>query len=206
MEREQRAKEFAQAQDLSSKLMKVMGMQQSDPAATNSLIQPPGTGDLPRTIHSRSNEVDEGQPEDGPNFSGSSISSRSGPTPKRSKTERRGETSHNRRKTISFDSDVVMETPHYYKKLARRPLGVLGSATQNEGSSKRISSAATFTKARGSYQAETQDKFPFGGSKEMVDFSLDENNVFTSTEYRQIEEVESSQNEGFYDETTTDSF
>lgn len=205
MEREQRVKEFAQAQDLSSKLMKVMGMQQSDSAATDSLIQPPSTNNLHPTIYSMS-EVDKGPPEDEPNVSGSSTSSRSGPTPKRSRTERRYETSHNRRKTISFDSDVVTETPHHYKKLARRPLGVLGSATQNEGPSKRISSAATYTKAQGSYRAETQNKFPFGGTKEMAEFSFDENNVLTSTACQQMDEAESSQNEGLYDETTTDSF
>ena len=203
LEREQRAREFAQAQDLSSKLMKVMGMQPSDRPSNTSLTRAPDRDTIQQQLYPRS-EAGEGQSQDMPNSSSSSSSSRSGPTPKRCRTERRYDTTSNRRKTISFDAPVTADTPYNYK-LTRRPLGLLEPATQTGGISRQMSSNPTYAKVHSPYRTDTKDEFPFGGAEEIEEFSFVENHIFTSTASQQMDRAESSPNRGFYDETTTDS-
>lgn len=120
-EQERRAKEFAEAQDLSRKLMAVMGMKQNPPTSPN----PPTAEAM------EGSEFQSGQTPSNPSFnsqitqsSGSSTSSTKGPTTKRTRTQRKS-------KSPMFHASTPLgKTSRMGKIKGRLPLRNLGDGTQ----------------------------------------------------------------------------
>lgn len=125
---EQRAKEFAEAQELSSRLMAVMGINQPQVASDNlqggKAIQILETqGGCPKSVAAVTQSF------------GSSTPSTSGPTPKRNKTYQHFKSPNSHRAKITFNATNGRATRDCIVKERSRPLTNLSDLTQNVGKS-----------------------------------------------------------------------
>lgn len=129
-DQEQRAKEFAEAQELSSRLMAVMGSKQPQAASDNfqssTALHNLGTqgARLSNDLNSIAAVTQS---------FGSSTSSTSGPTPKRSKTYQRFKSPTAHRAKVVCNATNGKATRDRTVKERRRPLINLGDGTQNVG-------------------------------------------------------------------------
>lgn len=121
---QQRAKEFAEAQELSSRLMAIMGSKQPQVASDNlqsgkAIHTLETQGGCPNTVAAVTQSF------------GSSTSSTSGPTPKRNKTYQHFKSPDCHRAKISLNAANGRATRDCLVKERRRPLTDLSDITQN---------------------------------------------------------------------------
>ena len=202
-DRKEKAREFAEAQDLSTKLMAVMGLKTDQaPALTHNPPKPSikdifadnsagQHGSRSQTTTASSHSVE------------SSTSSKSGPTPKRTRPRRSTRTPNTQQTKITLGAKTVKTAHDTISQSTRQPLKELGAAvhnrspvkTQRHGSGKlQPGQDHVWVDERGEVdQAMDYGDLSFGGS-----------DVFASTEKELSSARDVHRHSQLYDESTAD--
>ncbi len=205
-DREERAKELAEAQDFKAKLMTVMGtvkqtqvpVNQPCPRLLNYNEYDPDVQEVDRALPRREQEVDPAH-----SFE-SSTSSRSGPTPKRNKTRRSlnsplTQSTRAARKGLRGKS---LGNPAVRPKLPLKDLSVNG---QNAGSwsPTRIRRQKFQDQHAGIARAHSKENHTNSPEEDVGETSFG-SDVFTSTNQQRFKGSEDQYSKDMYDETTVD--
>jgi len=180
-ERKEKAREFAEAQDLSSKLMAVMGFktEQSVPLPSNTVNSDTSeiSVDTPigqqatrreRTTHSTQSF-------------GSSTSSRSGPTPKRTRPRRITKTLSMSQTRINLGAKTVKTAHNNMSRSPRHPLKDLGVGMHNKSPVKTQRHGPSKGQQEPSSNGiDMEDRYD--AVMEIGDLSFGGSDIFTSTE------------------------
>ncbi|MCJ1384255.1 hypothetical protein MMC17_007371 [Xylographa soralifera] len=197
-ERAMRAKEFAEAQDLSGKLMALMGRKPGRPAATSAPTD---------AVHMKTNHVIETTSEEDVQVASQrslgsrALSRNNGSTPKRARVQRKSKTLTVPPIRLSTGSKTLR-----YMKSARRPLEDLDVGMHNDAV------VVHDQIAREEYKCETSSEFFEETinekqnmlSKDMCDFSITDSHVFSSTGFHQVDDQTTEDAPGLIDRAITD--
>ena len=205
-EREERAREFAQAQELSSKLMVVMGAKSGQRAVFHK-----ETVSLKGVEISSDNPILEEADYCNPDTKftqpmGSNASSRSGPTPKRSKPRRSFQTPFRQQPRIYVGSKPVKSTHGTISKVGRQPLKDLGVSTKNQ---RNPTPSGPGQKADERHEGlvdchMNNENNAALGEVDFGDLSFGGSDIFTSTAKEETQVLRSRIPKDIYDETTAD--
>ncbi|KAI9879199.1 MAG: hypothetical protein M1830_009274 [Pleopsidium flavum] len=204
-QRDEKAREFAEAQDLSSKLMAVMGFKREQSATLHSNTTESETNMAPVDTPVGQHATRQQRNTESTQSFGSSTSSKSGSTPKRTRTRRNTKTPSIQQKEIELAARTIKAAQNAMSRSPRHPLKDLGVSMHN------MSPVKT---QRHGYDKGHQEPNPdrdgirMGKQYDVVmdlgDLSFGGSDIFTSTE----KELSPSQHEQTllddYDETTAD--
>ncbi|MCJ1404439.1 hypothetical protein MMC11_007664 [Xylographa trunciseda] len=190
-EREMRATEFAEAQDLSSKLMALMGKPPNRPAATSLSI---GVSHLKSNMLIETRRGEDAQAVSHQSSGSSALWENHGSLLKRPRVQR------------NFKTPALSNTEARRIKSARRPLEDLEFGAQNEAL------VVQHRSTKGQHQCETGSKSLVKPTNEqenmllqdMHEFSFANSHVFTSTDYHEVNDGTMEEATGLLDETTAD--
>lgn len=198
-EREERAREFAQAQELSSKLMAVMGTKTGKPGAYHRENgSSKGVGiPLENTVREETDCSNSGT--EFSQHSGSSASSRSGPTPKRSRPRPSFKTPFLQQTKTTLGLHSAKSAHGTFPRTKRQPLKDLRIGTQNRRNSMHFEPSQKTVDCR---MSSDNGLAPDEG--EVGDVSFEGSEIFTSTAREQTQVLRSKISENIYDETTAD--
>ena len=190
-EREERDKEFAEAQDLSSRLMAVMGMKRSEEicASTDSTEPKHGDGGSPPSRPSSSDpQVLDVHPDR--SFDSGTLS-KSGPTPKRAKRLRSSQFTNTK---------PVITSARSTARRSRAPL-LDSRSTQNQGFMTPMQPLAHFGTT---IKEEAGNTLQENARLDSDDEFFHGADLFTSTDQQQLSVLRSKLSPSTFDETTTE--
>lgn len=201
-EREVKAKEFAEVQDLSRKLMAVMGRRTeqsvhltSDKITSEtsepSVDTPVGQQAIHRLRTAKSSQLFE-----------SSTSSKSSPTSKRTRPRRNAKTPSLQQAKIDLGAKTVKTAHNAMSPSPRRPLEDVGVNIYNLSPVKTQQHVGT--KGREGLDREMSVASQYDALMEIGDLSFSGSDVFTSTERQRSPAPHHSSRTELYDETTAD--
>ena len=195
-ERQERAKEFAEAQELSARLMAVMGITKNQRAFSNASE----TGS--KEERGASSPCTPGSPRlpafdvDSTHSSEPSTSNRSGPKPKR--TKRRRSSRSKRDDTVPTGRASTRNT----LRKSRVPLAELGSR-QSRGSATPIQLLHHFDSSN-KKEIDVEASQLTDGHVDSDDECFGGGDIFTSTEQQRLSVLGNQPSEGMFDETTAE--
>lgn len=201
-EREERAREFAQAQELSSKLMAVMaavGVKnvQSDTYHKENVSSKEVDIPSENSVMEETDYCNSGT-EISKSF-GSSASGRSAPTPKRSKPRRSFKTPFLQQNQTSLGFKSAKSTQGTLPRAKRQPLKDLEAGRQNQCKSMPFQSGQKVGDCR-----MNNDNGLALDEVDVGDVSFEGSDIFTSTAKGRTQVLRSRLPENIYDETTAD--
>ncbi len=188
-DRKEKAREFAAAQELSSKLMAVMGLKTEQSLPRSDV---PDRGVDNTSVDIRATQSFE-----------SGASSKGGPTPKRTKPRRITRTPSKKKGKINLGSKTV-KTAHYATTEAtRQPFKDLGMSMHNRSPTKLQAYGCSQNQQQcDANWIESEDRC--GGTMEFGDISFGGSDIFTSTEKNSSSDRRNHVRASFDDETTAD--
>jgi len=203
-DRKEKAKEFAEAQDLSTKLMAVMGLNTEQPPALAHKPAKPGFKDIfvdsPEAHQSSRRQT---APVPAQSFE-SSTSSKTGPTPKRTRPRRTTRTPSTQQAKINIGAKTVKTAHETTAQSTRQPLKDLNVSVHNR------SPVRTQRRGFGKPQPEQDYNWEDGkdqgdGFTDSGDLSFGGSDIFTSTEKeRPSARDEHEHSQLHHDESTAD--
>ncbi|MCJ1393865.1 hypothetical protein MMC18_006741 [Xylographa bjoerkii] len=202
-EREMRAKEFAEAQDLSGKLMALMGRNPGRPAATPLSVD---VTDMKTNWVIETTREQDVQAVSQRSFGSSTSSKNNGSTPKRVRVQRTLTTPTVQPIESSTGRKTLRNTQTRRMEWARCPLEDLEFGTHNDvvvvrdQSRREQSKCETGSESCGKLFDEKENML----WQDMHEFSFADNHVFTGTDYHQAGNQIIEDASGAFDETTAD--
>ncbi|SLM38433.1 hypothetical protein LPUS_08646 [Lasallia pustulata] len=199
-ERKERAREFAQAQELSSKLMAVMGARTGQSDAYQKEDFSLKGAKIPPPEDPVSEEVDRGSSDtENTKSFGSSASSKSEPTPKRSKPRRSFKSPFLQRSDTCMGFKSAKSTHGGPPRAKRQPLKDIGVGTQDQ----RNSTPSEPSQKLGKCLINNDNSLALD-EVDVGDLSFEGSNIFTSTAREGTQVLRSRIPQKIYDETTTE--